>query len=87
MDYGPASAVMDLPDGRRAFMWQSTQTMTMPATTNYNAVTAGSWVTGSATTYGGGVSQWQCTYTLIGQKNPRNSDTVVDHRKPSLACE
>lgn len=87
MDYGPPSGAMDLPDGRRAFMWNRTQTMSMPATTNYNATQSGNWITGSSTTYGGGVSSWDCTYTLIGQKNPQGSYTVVDFRKPSLSCE
>lgn len=87
MDYGPPAGVMDLPDGRRAFMWNRTQTMVTPGTTNYSGVQSGGWVTGTATTYGGGVSSWECTYTLIGQKNPRGSYTVVDYRKPKLECE
>ncbi|REF72393.1 hypothetical protein [Paracoccus versutus] len=87
MDYGPPAGVMDLPDGRRAFMWRMTQGTVMPQTTNYSAVQSGNWVTGTATTYGGGVSTWQCTYTLIGQRNPKGSYTVVDFRKPSLSCE
>lgn len=87
MDYGPPAGTMDLPDGRRAFMWQMTQGMAMPQTTTYNGVQSGSWVTGSATTTGGGVSTWTCTYTLIGQKNPQGSYTVVDIRKPKTMCE
>lgn len=87
MDYGVPSATIDLPDGRRAFMWQQTETMMMPATTNYSAVQSGSWITGSATTYGGGMSSWECVYTLIGQQNARGSYTVVGYRKPKLDCE
>ena len=87
MDYGPPSGVMDLPDGSRAFMWNRTQTMMMPSTTNVNAVQSGNWVTGSATTYGGGISTSQCTYTLIGKRNAQGSYTITDYRKPSLACE
>ncbi|MCT4333210.1 hypothetical protein MU516_10070 [Paracoccus sp. YLB-12] len=87
MDYGVPNGVMDLPDGRRAFIWQRSQSMAMPTTTNYNATAYGNWVSGTATTTGGGVNSWECTYTLIGQKNPRGSYTVVDFRKPSLACE
>lgn len=87
MDYGAPAGVMDLPDGRRAFMWQRTQAMVTPQTTNYSATASGNWVTGSATTYGGNVSTWECTYTLIGQKNPAGSYTVVDFRRPRLDCE
>lgn len=87
MDYGPPAGVMDLPDGRRAFMWQMSSAIAMPQTTNFNAVQSGNWVTGSATTYGGGVATLHCTYTLIGQRNPKGSYTVVDYRKPRLDCE
>lgn len=87
MDYGIPTGVMDLPDGRRAFMWNRTATMTTPATTNISAVQSGNWVTGSAYTFGGGTSVYQCTYTLIGQRNPQGSYTVVDFRKPQAMCE
>lgn len=53
----------------------------------YNAYGSGNWVTGAATTTGGGISSWSCNYTLIGQKNPQGSYTVVDFRRPSLSCE
>lgn len=87
MDRGAPEGVMDLPDGRRAFMWQTTESMAMPATTTYNVSGYGNWASGSATTTGGGVSSWECTYTLIGQRNSQGSYTVVDFRKPSLMCE
>lgn len=87
MDYGPPAGVMDLPDGRRAFMWNMTQSMTTPQTTNYSANAYGNWITGTATTYGGGTSTWQCTYTLIGQKNSKGSYTITSFRAPSMACE
>lgn len=87
MDRGIPAGVMDLPDGRRAFMWQESQSMVMPATTSYSATGTGNWVNGTAVTYGGNVSTWNCTYTFIGQKNPQGSYTVVDFRKPSLECE
>lgn len=87
MDYGPPVGVMDLPDGRRAFMWKMIQSTMMPQTTNYSAMTSGNWVTGTATTYGGGIVSQQCVYTLIGQRNSQGSYTVVDFRKPAIMCE
>ncbi|MGN7870957.1 hypothetical protein [Paracoccus sp. 22332] len=86
MDYGVPDATMDLPDGRRAFMWQMTQNIAMPQTTTYNATATGNWVNGTATTSGGIASQ-TCNYTLIGQRNSKGSYTVVDFRKPSMMCE
>lgn len=83
MDRGTPSGAIDLPDGRRAFMWTSTQTSVAPVTTSYS----GSAYGGTAMSYGGSVSRWDCTYTFIGQRNPRGSYTVVDFRQPSLMCE
>ncbi|MBU3031231.1 hypothetical protein [Paracoccus marinaquae] len=87
MDRGAPDGYVDLPDGRRAFMWQENQSMVTPATTNYSSTAYGSYISGSAVTTGGYVSTWECTYTFIGQRNPRGSYTVVDFRKPSLQCE
>ena len=86
MDYGPPTGTMDLPDGTRAFLWKMSGTKVIPRTTTYNASGYGDWVTGSATTYGGGVSNWQCNYTLIGQKNAQKSYTIVGFRKPIASC-
>lgn len=87
MDYGPPAGAIDLPDGRRAFMWTDVQTMTMPATTTYSGIQNGRWVSGNATTYGGGTSSWECVYTFMGQRNGKGSYTVVGIRQPSLECE
>lgn len=87
MDRGAPDGVMDLPDGRRAFMWNATQSMVIPATTNYSGTVYGNQVIGHATTTGGHVSTWECTYTFLTQKNPHGSYTVVDFRQPSLECE
>ena len=87
MDYGPPAGAVDLPDGRRAFMWKDTQFMTMPATTTYTGARNSNWISGTATTYGGHVSSWQCVYTFLGQRNGKGSFTVVGIRQPSLECE
>ncbi|WBU52150.1 hypothetical protein [Paracoccus sp. SCSIO 75233] len=86
MDYGRPSGAIDLPDGRRAFIWQKTESMMMPATTNYSGYETGGYITGMATTTGG-ISEWECVYTFIGQKNGAGSYTIVDFRKPKLECE
>lgn len=87
MDQGPPAGVMDLPNGRRAFIWTRTETIVAPTYTSINASQSGRWLAGTATTTGGHVSSWDCVYTFIGQPNRTGGYTVVDFRKPSLACE
>lgn len=87
MDMGPPDSVMDLPDKRRAFMWGQTASMQMPEQTDFTAYRYGNQVQGHATSYGGNTVTWECNYTLIGQRNPRNSYTIVSFRKPGIECE
>lgn len=87
LQYGPPINVLDMPDGRKAFQWRFDSSMMMPTTTNYNAVASGNWVTGSATTYGGGILTTPCFYTLFAKPNQNKSYTVVGFQPPSIACE
>lgn len=96
IDYGPPSAVLDLPDGRVAFQWEQDYSYTSPTTTN---VVGSSYGYGSgygygygnysatATTYGGDTTTWSCLYTFFAKPNPQGSHTVIGFKKPDLFCE
>lgn len=87
LQYGPPIAVLDMPDGRKAFQWRMDSTFVMPSTTTYSGVASGNWMTGSAYTTGGGVFSTPCFYTLFAQPNAKKSYTVVGLQKPKLDCE
>ena len=83
LDYGPPTNGMELPDGRIAFQWNRSASYTTPATTNiYNY---GNYAT--ATTYGGGTTNYECLYTMFAKPNPQKSHTVVGFKAPTLMCE
>lgn len=87
LDYGPPSAVLDMPDGRRAFQWRMDTMGMIPATTTYTGTTYGNTTYGTFNTSGGGVFSQTCFYTVFGQKNAKGSYTIVDFRPPTAACE
>lgn len=82
LDYGAPANVLKLPDGRTAFQWNRTSSFVTPTTTEIQGY--GSYAT--ATTYGGGVTSYDCLYTLFAQPNAQNSYTVVGYREPSFEC-
>ncbi len=87
LEYGPPINAFEMPDGRTAFQWRFDSTTMMPMTTSYSGVASGNWVTGTATTYGGGVFSTPCFYTLFGTPNSNDSYTIVGFQRPKLDCE
>lgn len=87
LQYGPPVAVLDMPDGRKAFQWRFDSTTMMPMTTTYSGVTSGNWTTATAYTSGGGIFSTPCFYTLFAKPNANKSYTVVGFQPPKLDCE
>lgn len=75
LQYGPPVAVLDMPDGRKAFQWRFDSTTMMPMTTTYSGVTSGNWTTATAYTSGGGIFSTPCFYTLFAKPNANKSYT------------
>lgn len=101
LDYGPPAGSFDMGDGTRAFIWEDTNSITMPgrAMTTGNASVYGFGNTASVygtqtTTYTpASTSTWSCTYVIFAKQTRTDVEgpaawTVVDYRKPSsFMCE
>lgn len=92
VERGPPHMILDMPDGRRAFQWVITSSMTMPTQTYGNAniyAPPGAFanVNYSQTTTGGQTLDQTCRYTLYGKFDPSRRAWVVESfQKPSLMC-
>lgn len=87
LDYGPATNIVELGGGRRAYQWATTNSGVMPITspTTTNIYGSGGYATAytSSTTYVPYSND--CLYTLTATQ--KGSDWIVDGiRQPTLAC-
>ena len=93
MDYGNPEMFLDMGDGRRAFQWDMSRTVHMPATANTTTDTSGLW-TNSATSVSktvidpGGLKIIPgCKYTMFGRWNTeRDGWEIIDFKQPSGLC-
>ena len=88
LDYGRPTSVFDLPDGRRAFQWQITDSGYTPISTPSTSTIYGNggWATVTTTDTNYVPYSQTCLYTLFGK--PRGKDwIVVGFKKPGLMCE
>ncbi len=88
--YGQPQFVFDMPDGRRAFQWEMTQTGVMPRTTVANAniyAPPGAFasVNTTSTSYGGGVYTNTCRYTMYARMSG-NAWVFESYERPSFDC-
>jgi hypothetical protein len=81
--YGAPHASFQMPDGRQAFQWRTSNTYVTPMNTTVTAYGN----TAYAQTTGGQAFSSNCVYTLYGKPNKQNSFTIVGFEKPTLDCE
>lgn len=95
--YGPPFNVMDMGDGRRAFQWKISQSIIIPTTSttygtaNVYAPPGSAFATvntqATTTTTPGGVSSFDCLYTMFGQWSEQRAAWVMtSYQRPNLMC-
>lgn len=88
IEYGQPVNVMDMPDGRRVFQFQSQRTAYMPATANTQGSVWGNTWNSTTQVYGGHPVNIECTYTFYtAWDDSQGAWMVVDYKVPKrLIC-
>ena len=93
LDYGYPVMFLDMGDGRRAFQWDMSLTVDLPATAKTTTETQGLWTNSTTSTSktvidpGGLTIIPGCKYTMFGEWNAeQNGWKIIDFKKPSGFC-
>lgn len=88
IEYGAPVNVIDMPDGRRVFQFQSSRSVTTPTqATTQGSVWGNSWQTNTTIT-GGQIIPVECTYTFYSRwSEAAGAWIVTDFKVPKqLVC-
>jgi hypothetical protein len=93
LDYGYPVMFLDMADGRRAFQWDMSRKVDLPASAETTTKTQGLWTNSTTSTSktvidpGGTMTITNCKYTMFGEwSTEQNGWEIVDFKKPSGIC-